>query len=214
MNSAIISASAVNRRWCRTFPANKKAIELNTRHSSKAARIAISAASYRGAKCPTAEKQPKRAPSGSRQDNRKTAEKTAETAEKRLFWLFFGCFGCFSGCFSAVLPWPTRHPFRLFFGCFQCRAFGTSVAGRRDCKARTATALSSFLNRSAFGVREPWAKGTTSSTLPMSITCLVRRFTQRMDLRERSGITCVNLHFRSVGVTCVNLCSLPQDLLA
>ena len=41
---------------------------------------------------------------------------------------------------------------------------------------------------------------------------LVRRFTQRMDLRERSGVTCVNLHFRSVGVTCVNLCSLPQDL--
>ena len=35
---------------------------------------------------------------------------------------------------------------------------------------------------------------------------LVRRFTQRMDLRERSGVTCVNLHFRSVGVTCVNLC--------
>ena len=27
---------------------------------------------------------------------------------------------------------------------------------------------------------------------------LVRRFTQRMDLRERSGVTCVNLHFRSV----------------
>ena len=25
---------------------------------------------------------------------------------------------------------------------------------------------------------------------------LVRRFTQRMDLRERSGVTCVNLHFR------------------
>ena len=35
---------------------------------------------------------------------------------------------------------------------------------------------------------------------------LVRRFTQRMDLRERSGVTCVNLHFRSVSVTCANLC--------
>ena len=35
---------------------------------------------------------------------------------------------------------------------------------------------------------------------------LARRFTQRMDLRERSGVTCVNLHFRSVGVTCINLC--------
>ena len=43
---------------------------------------------------------------------------------------------------------------------------------------------------------------------------LVRRFTQRMDLRERSGVTCVNLHLRSVGVTCVNLCFWPQDLRA
>ena len=43
---------------------------------------------------------------------------------------------------------------------------------------------------------------------------LVRRLTQRMDLRERSGVTCVNLHFRSVGVTCVNLRSRPQDLRA
>ena len=39
-----------------------------------------------------------------------------------------------------------------------------------------------------------------------SMRILVRRFTQHMDLRERSGVTCVNLHFRSVGVTCVNLC--------
>ena len=99
--------------------------------------LAISAASYRGAKCPTsktAEKKPKRVPSGSRQNSRKTAGKTPETPEKQSKQLFFGCFGCFSGCFSAVLPWPTRHPFRLFFGCFRCRAFGTSVAGRRDCK--------------------------------------------------------------------------------
>ena len=36
---------------------------------------------------------------------------------------FLGCFGCSSGCFSAGLPWPIRHPFRLFFGCFPCRAF-------------------------------------------------------------------------------------------
>ena len=47
-----------------------------------------------------------------------------------------------------------------------------------------------------------------------SLGDLVRRFTQRMDLRERSGVTCVNLHFRSVGVTCVNLCLRPQDLRA
>ena len=31
-------------------------------------------------------------------------------------------------------------------------------------------------------------------------------FYAAMDLRERSGVTCVNLHFRSVGVTCVSLC--------
>ena len=66
-------------------------------------------------------------------NSRKTAGKTPETPEKRSKQLFFGCFGCLSGCFSAVLPSPTRHPFRLFFGCFQCRAFGSSVAGRRDC---------------------------------------------------------------------------------
>ena len=101
-------------------------------------RIAISAATYRGAKCPTlktAEKQPKKAPRGWQYNNRKTAGETAETPEKQLFWLFCGCF-CFSGCFSAVWPGPTLHLFRLFFGCFQCRAFGTSVAGRRDCNDR------------------------------------------------------------------------------
>ena len=63
---------------------------------------------------PDIEKQPKTAPSGSRWSSRKTAGKTAETPEKQLFWLFFRLFfGCF-GCFPAVLPWPTRHPFRLF----------------------------------------------------------------------------------------------------
>ena len=51
-------------------------------------------------------------------------------------------------------------------------------------------------------------------TLPKRSPPLVRRFTPRMDLRERSGVTCVNLHFRSVGVTCVNLCLKPQDLRA
>ena len=85
------------------------------------------------------------------ENSRKTAEKGAEWVTVKQpknsrntrktyvlteFRLFFGCFGCFSGCFSAVLPWPTRHPFRLFFGCFQCRAFGTSVGGRGDCKKR------------------------------------------------------------------------------
>ena len=77
-------------------------------------------------------------------NSRKTAGKTPETPEKQSKQLFFGCFGCFSGCFSAVLPWPTRYPFRLFFGCFQCRAFGTSVAGRRDRDSY------SFLNPTCF----------------------------------------------------------------
>ena len=61
----------------------------------------------------------------------KTAGETAETPEKQSKQLFFGCFGCFSSCFSAVLPGPTRHPFRLFFGC--PGIWHTSVDGRRDC---------------------------------------------------------------------------------
>ena len=67
--------------------------------------LAISAATYRGAECPTlktAEKQPKRALSGSLSNSRQTAGKTAETPEKQSKQLFFGCFDCFSGCFSAV----------------------------------------------------------------------------------------------------------------
>ena len=46
--------------------------------------------------------------------------------------------GCFSGVFPAVFRLFYRDPlgtlFGCFSGCFQCRAFGTSVAGRRDCK--------------------------------------------------------------------------------
>ena len=76
-------------------------------------------------------KQPKNSRKGLRVGHGKKAGKTAEAPEKQSKQLFFGCFGCF----SAVLPWPTRSPFRLFFGCFQCRAFGTFVGGRRDCKA-------------------------------------------------------------------------------
>ena len=70
----------------------------------------------------------------------KTAEKQPEKRPKHPKNSCFDCFSgvsgvfrLFFGCFSAVLSSPTRHPFRLFFGCFHCRAFGTSVAGRRDC---------------------------------------------------------------------------------
>ena len=84
----------------------------------------ISAATYRGAKCPTlktAEKQPKRVPSGSRQNSRKTAGKTAETPEKhpktvktavfRVFRLFFRLF---FGCFTVTHSAPFSAVFRLF----------------------------------------------------------------------------------------------------
>ena len=85
-------------------------------------------------------------------NSRKNSRNTRKTAVFIAFRLFFGCFGCFSGCFSAVLPWPTRHPFRLFFGCFPCRAFGTSVGGREIATLGSTetpfakTPLSWFLN--------------------------------------------------------------------
>ena len=71
----------------------------------------ISAASYRLAKCPTlktAEKQPKRVPSGSRQNSRKTAGKTpGKTPGKQSKPLF-------SGCFSVTHSAPFSAVFRLF----------------------------------------------------------------------------------------------------
>ena len=70
-------------------------------------RFAISAATYRGAKCPTL----------------KTAKKQPKRAVFRVFRLFFRLF----------YRDPLGTLFGCFFGCFQCRAFGTSVGGRRDC---------------------------------------------------------------------------------
>ena len=71
-------------------------------------------------------KQPKNSRKGSlkgcRVGHGKTAEKQPENSWNTRKTVETSCFGCFPGCFSAVLPWPTRHPFRLFFGCFQCRA--------------------------------------------------------------------------------------------
>ena len=76
-------------------------------------------------------KQPENSRKGCRAGHGRTAEKQPEEQPKHLKnnqnSCFFRCFGCSSGCSSAVLPWPTRHPFRLFSGCLQCRAFGTSV---------------------------------------------------------------------------------------
>ena len=113
-------------------------------------RLAISAATYRGANCPTlktAEKGAEWVTVKQPKNSRKNSRNTRKTAEKHSKQLFFGCFGCFSGCFSAVLPWPTRHPFRLFFGCLQCRAFGTSVGGRGDCNFRPKS-VKNYLNNS------------------------------------------------------------------
>ena len=109
--------------------------------SQSAIILAISATTYRGAKCPTlntAEKQPKK---GCRVGHGKTAQKQPEnqpkhpknsrkavkTAVFRVFLLFLRLFfGCFTVTHSAPF-------FGLFFGCFQRRAFGTSVGGRGDC---------------------------------------------------------------------------------
>ena len=67
--------------------------------------LAISAAVYRGAKCPTAEKGaewvPVKQPKNSRKDSRNT-RKTAVLAIFRVFRLFFRLFfGCFTGTRSA-----------------------------------------------------------------------------------------------------------------
>ena len=82
-------------------------------------------------------KQPKRVPSGSRYNSRKTAGKTPKHPKNSQNSCFSGVSAVFPAVFRLLSPWPTRHPFRLFFrlflGCFQCRAFGTSVGGHRDC---------------------------------------------------------------------------------
>ena len=79
--------------------------------------VAISPASYRGAKCPTlktAEKQPKTVPSGSRQ----TAEKQPEKHPKHPKNSCFDCFSGVSGVFPAVFRLFYRDPLGALFGCF------------------------------------------------------------------------------------------------
>ena len=75
------------------------------------ASFAISAATYRGAKCPTlktAENSRKGCRVGhgkaAAKNSRKNSRNTRKTAVLTVFRLFFGCFGCFSGRFSAVFP--------------------------------------------------------------------------------------------------------------
>ena len=72
--------------------------------------FAISAATYRGAKCPTlktAEKQPKRVPSGSSvkqpKNNRKNSRNSCFSDVSAVFRLFYrDPLGTLFGCFSAV----------------------------------------------------------------------------------------------------------------
>ena len=66
----------------------------------------------------------------------KTAEKQPEKKPKHPKNSCFDCFSGVSAVFPAVFRLFYRDPLGTLFGCFQCRAFGTSVAGRRDCKQR------------------------------------------------------------------------------
>ena len=75
-------------------------------------------------------------------NSRKNTRNTPKNSEN-------SCFSGVSGVFPAVFRLFYRDPpgtlFGCFSGCFQCRAFGTSVAGRRDCNVFPST-LSWFPN--------------------------------------------------------------------
>ena len=89
----------------------------------------------------TAEKGAKWAPRKVPGKQPKNIQKNTRSMQNSCFsavWLpirlFFGCFpGTLRGAHSA----PFSAVFRLFFGCFQGPAFGASVAGRADRKARS-----------------------------------------------------------------------------
>ena len=106
-------------------------------------RVAISTATYRGARCPTlktAEKQPKGVPSGSRWSSRKTAGKTAETPEKQPKSSQNSFFSGVLAVFPAVFRLLYRDPLGTLFGCFSA-VFNVGhlaplVGGCGDCKYR------------------------------------------------------------------------------
>ena len=94
-------------------------------------RSAISAATYRGAKCPTLKTARKGCRAGPGQTAEKTAEKnirnTPKTAVLTVFRLFFRLFdrdplGTLSGLFSKSGIWhlPLNSQHSCFLGCFGC----------------------------------------------------------------------------------------------
>ena len=85
---------------------------------------------------PDIENSRKNSRKGCRVGHGKTAEKQPEKHPKHPKNSQNSCFSGVSGVFPAVFRLFYRDPLGTLFGCFQCRAFGTSVGGRRDCKAR------------------------------------------------------------------------------
>ena len=85
---------------------------------------------------PDVENSRKTAEKGCRVGHGKTAEKqpenTRNTLKTDVFRVFRVFFRLFFGCFTVTHSAPFSAVFRLF----QRRAFGTSVAGRGDCKSR------------------------------------------------------------------------------
>ena len=105
----------------------------------KCPKVAISATTYRGAKCPTLKTAEKTAEKGAEWvtvKQPKNSRKTPETPKNSCFDCFSGVSGVFPAVFRLFYRDPLGTLFGCFFGCFQCRAFGTSVGGRRDCNPK------------------------------------------------------------------------------
>ena len=90
--------------------------------SARFRRVAISAASYRGAKCPTLKNSRKNSRKGCRVGYGKTAEKqpekhpkhTKKTVKTAVFRVFRVFFRLFFGCFAVTHSAPFSAVFRLF----------------------------------------------------------------------------------------------------
>ena len=92
---------------------------------------------------PDIENSRKNSRKGCRVGHGKAAKKQPEKHPKHPQNGQNSCFSGVSGVFPAVFRLFYRDPpgtlFGCFFGCFQCRAFGASVAGRRDRKRSVAS---------------------------------------------------------------------------
>ena len=97
--------------------------------SFSGATFAISAAIYRGAKCPTLKATEKKQPKVPVKQ-RKNCQKNSRNSQNSCFWVFWLFFRLCFGCFTVTHSAP-------FVGCFLAvfRAFGTFADGRRDCRA-------------------------------------------------------------------------------